>query len=359
MFSTLKKILVQGAVGANVMAALLLLVCGLTSYVNPSSHPRLSLFCLGFPVLLVLNVAFVFFWLVFQIRKVWLPFVGMLFSAPFIYMYCPINWPRKKPDGALKLLTYNVASFSYADNGEDGSNPLLDYLTGSDADIICLQEARPMKNVTQKELDKAMKDAGYTQARTFGEGRQQLYTRLPVISSDSVHYQSVGNSSVAVRLLYEGDTVLFVNNHLESYRLTAADKQHYKAIIKDPERPEAEDDTRALVGKMAKASRARGPQVDSVMQYIRQAGNKAVVVCGDFNDAPVSYTCQRFSSVLHDAYRQSGNGLGLSYVEKGFYFRLDHVFVSDYWQTYETSVDKGVSLSDHYPLVTYLVKRKK
>ena len=91
MFGTLKKILVQGAVGANVMSALLLLVCGLTSYVNPASHPRLSLFCLGFPVLLVLNVAFVFFWLVFQVRKLWLPFVGMLFSALFIYMYCPVN----------------------------------------------------------------------------------------------------------------------------------------------------------------------------------------------------------------------------------------------------------------------------
>ena len=127
----------------------------------------------------------------------------------------------------------------------------------------------------------------------------------------------------------------------------------------DPERPEVDDDTRALVGKMAKASRARGPQVDSVMQYIRQADCRAVVACGDFNDAPVSYTCQRFSSVLQDAYRQSGSGLGLSYVEKGFYFRLDHVFVSDYWQTYETGVDKSVKLSDHYPLVTYLVKRKK
>lgn len=359
MFGTLKKIFVQGAVGANIMLALLLLVCGLTSYVNPADHPRLSLFCLGFPILLVLNVAFVFFWLVFQVRKVWLPIVGMLFSAPFIYMYCPVNWPHERPEKSIKLLTYNVASFSYAENNEDGTNPLLDYLLRSDADVICLQEGKPMKNITLEELNKAMKDAGYNESVTFGEGRQRLYSRLPVISSDSVHYQSVGNSSVAVRLLYEGDTVLFVNNHLESYRLTAVDKQHYKAIIKDPERPEVEDDTRALVGKMAKASRARGPQVDSVVKYVCQSNCKAVVVCGDFNDAPVSYTCQRFSTILHDAYRQSGNGLGLSYVEKGFYFRLDHVFVSDYWQTYETRVDKNVNLSDHYPLVTYLAKRKK
>ena len=52
-------------------------------------------------------------------------------------------------------------------------------------------------------------------------------------------------------------------------------------------------------------------------------------------------------------------GLGLSYNQKGFYFRIDHVFVSDYWQTYETHVDKSAPWSDHYPMITYLKKRKK
>ena len=51
----LKRIMVQLAIGANVMAALLLLACGLSSEVNPAVHPRLALFGLGFPLLLLLG----------------------------------------------------------------------------------------------------------------------------------------------------------------------------------------------------------------------------------------------------------------------------------------------------------------
>ena len=93
---------------------------------------------------------------------------------------------------------------------------------------------------------------------------------------------------------------------------------------------------------MAGASRLRGPQVDSVLNYVKASGREAVIVCGDFNESPISYSCHRLSSELTSAFRQSGNGLGLSYNQKGFYFRIDHVFVSDYWQTYETHVARSV-----------------
>ena len=99
---------------------------------------------------------------------------------------------------------------------------------------------------------------------------------------------------------------------------------------------------------------------DVFRAYLQELdAKKPVVVCGDLNDSPISYSCHRLSSRLKSAFRQSGNGLGLSYNQKGFYFRIDHIFVSDYWQTYETHVDKTVPWSDHYPMITYLKKHKK
>ena len=142
-------------------------------------------------------------------------------------------------------------------------------------------------------------------------------------------------------------------------KLTPEDKMKYKEIIKDPENGHAESNSRELVRKMAGASRLRGPQVDSVLNYVEKSGRRAVIVCGDLNDSPISYSCHRLSSRLKSAFRQSGNGLGLSYNQKGFYFRIDHIFVSDYWQTYETHVDKTAQWSDHYPMITYLKKHKK
>ena len=213
----------------------------------------------------------------------------------------------------------------------------------------------------EQPIAKEMAAAGY-HIRHLNDGKaepQFIYSRLPILSARRISYESSTNGSVAVELLYDGDTVLVVNNHLESYKLTPEDKQVYKDIIHDPENIRSERSSRDLVRKMADASRVRGPQIDSVLNYIRHSGREGVVVCGDFNDSPISYSCRRCSSALTSAFRQSGNGLGLSYNQKGFYFRIDHIFVSDYWQTYETHVDKTALWSDHYPMITYLKKHKK
>lgn len=43
----------------------MLWACGLSSGLNPAVHSHAALFGLGFPLLLLLNIAFIFFWLVF------------------------------------------------------------------------------------------------------------------------------------------------------------------------------------------------------------------------------------------------------------------------------------------------------
>lgn len=361
MVKVLKRILLQLAIGANAMAALMLLACGLSSGLNPADHPYAALFGLGFPLLLLLNLAFVFFWLVFFVRYIWLPFAGMLFSVSYIYDYCPLNFPEEKPEGTLKLLTYNTEFFGRGEKNDDGGFFVVDYLLQSDADIICIQEGKIYQPEVLKTVDEAMADAGYSvrHLQHMESDYLMVYSRLPILSLYEIPYESATNGSVAVELLYGNDTVLLVNNHLESYKLTFEDKLKYKEMIKDPEHNYTEGESKRLLRKMAVASRLRGPQVDSVLSYIHQTGREAVIVCGDFNDSPISYSCHRMSSCFTSAFRQSGNGLGVSYNQKGFYFRIDHIFVSDYWQTYDTHVDKTVKWSDHYPMITYLKKREK
>lgn len=361
-----KRLAVHFFVGANVMVALLLLLCGLSSTLSPAEHPRLALFCLGFPLLLALNIAFVFFWLIFQVKKVWIALIGLLCSGSYIRSYCPLNFPSKAPEGSLKLLTYNTKSFGNSKIDENGHNAVLDYLLQSKADIICLQEAMPGYDLKIKDIDQKLSEYGYNgvdfdhvDSNSGLRGDRRVYSKLPILSAESVVGASAGNGVMAVRLLYDNDTILLLNGHLESYRLTMEDKQHYKDILKEPEGEKTEENSKALLNKMSNVSRLRGPQADSVLQYIERSGEKSVIVCGDFNDSPISYPCHKLSECLKDAYKESGNGLGFSYVDKGFYFRIDHIFVSDYWQTYDTHIDKSITASDHYPMITYLRKDKK
>ena len=341
--------------GANVTSSLWLLFAAWSVYLTPADYPRLSLFGLTFPIALVINLLFLLFWVIFHVRYTLIPLVSLLLVSPFIYDYCPLNRTVSPPEKSLKVLTYNVAAFGGTEEaGKGEENEIFKYILASDADIICLQEASGLLRLT---LDDRMKEAGYFVPKVLDNGKELLehaYFKMPVLSVETIKYDSESNGTIAYHVLYEGDTLLVVNNHLESNRLTPEDKTMYKNMIFDPQKETMENGMRLLVRKMAQASAIRSPQVDIVNKYIKRDRSTAVLVCGDFNDSPISYTCNRFGRDLVSAYAVSGWGPGFSYNNDLFYVRIDHIFHSQNLKSYATQIDRSIKTSDHYPLITYI-----
>lgn len=361
MIQLIKNILLRLVVGANAATVLFLLLCGLSTYLQPAVFPRLSVVGLAFPVFLAVNLLFVPFWLIFHIRYVWIPFAGLLLCFPFVRDYCPLNWPEDPPADAIKVLSYNTHNFGGSKKDEAGHYAAADYLAGSGADIICLQEAFKAAPIKGDVLDGVMAANGYYVGRPAdGSGRGVVcYSKYPILSTETINYKSDTNASVLYELKDGNDTIYLINNHFESNKLTPGDKAHYKEMIKEPELEKVEDGTRMLVRKMAKAAVLRAAQVDTVAARVRALRGKPVIVCGDFNDSPISYSCRVLTDVLSSAFEQSGNGLGISYNQKGFYVRIDHILFSDEWESWHTYVDNSVPFSDHYPLVSHLKRIKK
>lgn len=361
MIQKLKTFLVRLLAGANVATILFLLLCGLSTYLSPEAHPRLSVVGLAFPAFLVVNLLFVLLWLIFRIRNVWIPLAGLLIGFPFVRDYCPLNWPAPAPESAVKVLTYNVHAFEGAEPDEDGHYVPLDYLLQSGADLICLQEAYEGARIKGAIVDSAMVANGYHVGRV-AEGTNRglvCFSKFPILSVATVAYPSETNGSMMCQLKMGNDTLFLINNHFESNKLTADDKQQYKEMIKDPEREKVESGARLLVGKMAKATVVRAVQVDTIAAHVRALQGHPVVLCGDFNDSPISYSYRVLTDVLTSAFEQSGNGLGVSYNQRGFYVRIDHILFSDTWRSWDTYVDNSVDFSDHYPLITHLERIKK
>ena len=77
------------------------------------------------------------------------------------------------------------------------------------------------------------------------------------------------------------------------------------------------------------------------------------IVCGDFNDTPLSYTYRLMSRGLQDAFREKGRGFSHTY--RGFYntFRIDYVLVSDDFEVLSYEVP-SVEFSDHHPVFVRL-----
>jgi endonuclease/exonuclease/phosphatase (EEP) superfamily protein YafD len=79
-----------------------------------------------------------------------------------------------------------------------------------------------------------------------------------------------------------------------------------------------------------------------------------VIVCGDFNDNPLSYSRHAMAQRLTDCFRETGRGIGLSYNQKAFSFRIDHIFCSQQLQPYNCKIDDEMDASDHYPILCWL-----
>ena len=140
MIKQLKKFTVQVIAGANVASVIVMLLVGYSDRLNPTDHPLLSTLGMTLPIFLLINLAFIFFWLIFKWRMVWISVCGFLLAYVPISIYMPINSQKDIPEGALKVISYNVCSYGGNYKYEDGFEHVRDYLFEENPDIVCLQE---------------------------------------------------------------------------------------------------------------------------------------------------------------------------------------------------------------------------
>lgn len=338
----------------NLLVAVGLLFCTCSTYLNPAKHSILSLAGLLFPVFLALNVCFIILWLFVSTRHVLLSLAACLFCIMSIRSYIPWNPGRTgAPGKSIKLLSYNVMGFD-KDGGwsEDNPNPIWTYLQNSGADVICLQEAA----MNDKDRRKYLNAYPYYEITSVGDSGNVLacFSKYKIVDAEKVNNQTATNGSVAYHLKVGRDTILLINNHLQSNRLTIEDKAVYKKMFKEPEERTFREGLKLLLKKLPLANRLRGPQADSVAKLIRKRRYHGVWVCGDFNDSPVSYAHRVIADDLVDTFVESGNGIGISYNQKGFPFRIDNILVTKEWRSYKCTVDNSIHTSDHYPIWCYI-----
>ena len=343
----------------------LLVFAAYSPYIDPELHPLRACMGLTFPIFLIINLCFFIFWLIFRYRFALLPLVGFLICFPQIRTYMPINpGGDKAPEGSLKILSYNVMAFGDLRKNA-GKNPILTYLQESEADIICMQEyvvTANRKYVTQENIDKMLKAYPYKNIQTAGGAGASnglaCYSKYPILSAKRVKYESRNNGSVVYEIAVGADTLTLINNHLESNKLTASDKEVYEGMLAAPEAEKVKTGVMHLVRKLGNAQKIRAVQARAVNEVVKSSRHPYVVVCGDFNDSPISYSHRIASQQLDDAFVSSGNGLGISYNQNKFYFRIDHILISKNLKAYNCTVDRSIKSSDHYPIWSYVVVPK-
>lgn len=359
MISLLKTFTVHMVAGANVATVIVMLIVGFADYFNPVKYPILSCLGMAFPIFLIINLFFLFFWLIFKWRMALIPVTGFILAYVPIRIYMPINMPSDIPDGVIKVLSYNVQGYIGKPRYDGAFDMIFDYIKECDADIVCIQE----DNILKQQSERLSGLYAYTDTMHVGTKNINalgIYTRYPILRKERIQYKSEGNGSIAYYLLIDGDTVLVVNNHFETTHLSLDDRQIYKDMLKgDVEQDTVRIESKKLIHKLGESSGLRAPQADIVHDYIENHREYPVIVCGDFNDSPISYTRRIMAKGLTDCFVSTGRGIGLSYNQKGFFVRIDNIMCSDDFIPYNCKVDNKIDASDHYPIFCWLKMRDK
>jgi len=331
--------------------------------VSPQKSVIFAYLGLGFPLFLALSLAILFISL---FRRKW--FLVIITVLVFIVCwkpikrYCPLHAETEIPvgDDVIKVLSYNVMSFGYQDNKLQSTNGIIRYIVDSKADIICLQEYMVSERnnlMSSNELKAALK--GYYVSEEFITTNSNykyglaVLSKYPISKEKRIPFTTAYNGSMLCTVNVRGRIVTVINNHLESFKLTAEDRTKYSELFKFSGLEEFDKVSKSLQQKLGHAFPIRAGQADVICREIRQTKGD-IIVCGDFNDTPVSYAHHKFRETLTDAFSESGFGFGVSYNRNFFPFRIDHILHSAGMKSYNCRVDRSVRLSDHYPVWCYL-----
>jgi endonuclease/exonuclease/phosphatase family metal-dependent hydrolase len=352
----LRSILKYSLLFINIIAALLLAGAYLVSYVSPEQLWYPVFLGLTYPYMLAVNVVFIIFWVFVKWKYALLSLLIVLLGVSYHKDYIQLmSKPDYTGDDGVKLLSFNVHHFySYLENNNPDFN-VIDFIAGHEADIICLQETKLQRTgeLNPIKLKGRLPGINHCQLAHQGEWNGPVtFTRYPIVNMGEIRFEDSGNMVMYTDVLIDNDTIRIYNCHLQSFGIKT---DEYSVIDTLGFEDRKIREMKLIGGKMREAYIKRARQANELTAHIDEC-RYPVIVCGDFNDTPLSYTYKVVSESLIDAFVESGSGISNTYRGELPPFRIDYIFYSDFFEGFNYQRYK-VEYSDHYPISTVLKVR--
>lgn len=346
---------------ANIVLAVALALSYLAPYVSPQTFWPLAFLGLIFPFLVVVNLAFLVFWVS---RKRWYFLISLVVLLigihPISRTYQLSGMDGEQADAggqSLKVLSYNVRVFGLVGHASYGEpqEKIFRLIRQEDPDVVCFQEfyVNPSKGLSLEKVARELPGMPYHHVVWLSKGNESKYgiatfSKYPLVRKGRVVFERTYNASIYSDILIDKKRMRIFNNHLQSIRFKRSDYQFIsnQNQYNDSEKLKA---LQKISFRLRDAFIKRSGQAEEISRHIRRS-SYPVLVCGDFNDTPVSYTYHTIRHRLKDAFVEAGSGMGTTYKGQFPSFRIDYIFYDPAFgiRSYEKC---GERLSDHYPIV--------
>ena len=370
MAGALKRFTKRFFITCNILLVIVYLLACFIPFLNAGKYWPIAILGLGFPLMIILLFIFIFLWAIIRSKWIFLPIIALILSWQQISVFFAFGKPASptaRPENSLRILNWNVSSWDEANKHKNGGQShrkdMLALIHSQGADILCLQEFFEFESSNFYEPNiPAVKAMGYPyhyfvphyfryqNAYRMGVA---IFSKYPILDTAVVPYQqnSAADNLVYADINVNGKTIRLMTTHLQSVRFNHVDYEGINKIKNTDD--QALKASKNILSKIITAYQYRSGQAELVRAEIDKSPHP-VIICGDFNDVPNSYTYFTIKGDLKDAFIAKGAGIGKTLRILGPTLRIDYI-LADKTLSISQFNKFNVPYSDHYPIMADIV----
>ncbi len=352
----------------NALLCLALLLSYLSPHIDPRSNSYVAFFGLAYPPLLLFNILFVIYWLLFSARYALVSLVVILIGWNSLLNHVGFHHTARltRPDSAcIRMMTYNVHEFKrYGANNDSWTrHDIFSIINEQQPDIIGIQEFYTRwkgQYAIIDSINKILNSRYFYFAPAISSGRDAvgmaIFSKFPIFNQGIIQLsdESSENHCLFIDIKHNNQMFRVYSIHLQSIKLGPADYGFLDSIKK---RQASFSSSKRIGSKLKQAFIKRSAQVAMVKHHAAQCPYP-YIISGDFNDTPSSFAVHQLSEGMKNAFRECGRGLGRTYNGDFPNYQIDYIMASPQFNVEDYHVIEK-KLSDHYPVYSDLLLQGK
>lgn len=319
--------------------------------ISPEHIWPLAFLGLGYPVLLGIQLLFSLY---FIIRRRLLALLPILIIAltlnPITNTFQIFGNPKDLvPSPGIMVMSYNVRLFDFFGwSGVPGSaERLVENIQDEQPAVVCFQEFMIQTEeglFTLNRISKKFSWMPYQHLHFNFEGYKRehglaIFSKYPIVNRGTVTFENTRSCFTFADLRVDERIIRVYNAHLQSIH-----------IYNDDELKGLENQfLKRAFTKVKLAFKKRAEQARTLKEHADQSPYP-VIICGDFNDTPISYATHTIRDGLMDSFRESGRGFGATYQHIPW-LRIDYILHDDELSSSDHRTGP-ITGSDHRPVMT-------
>jgi endonuclease/exonuclease/phosphatase family metal-dependent hydrolase len=343
--------------GINILIVLSTLMAYAAPYIHPSQFSYAAYFGLTFPLLFFGNILFIIYWAFVDGLKVLPSLLTLILGYKTVMGFVNYKEAEVKNDAStFSVISYNISNGLEAYSRESVAKKakqkaMLSFIKRfKDEDIICLQEYGAYAH------DIFQGDSDFKSWTTHKTNKwTAILTKHKIVDKGEIDFGTITNSCVWADITVNFETLRVYSVHLQSNQISkdaddlvkSGDIYHKRGL----------PGIKGMFKKFSHHYVTRAGQVDKLKEHMNNS-KYPVILCGDLNDTPLSYTYGKLSKNMKDLFYEKGKGFGTTYTGRIPLLRIDYIMTDPCINTlsYKTIKEK---YSDHYPIAALVTKNCK